>query len=203
MTPKQLWAALFVLCALAGPAVAQSDAPASKPAPSKAPASAANIEDFSENSLIIASAKYLGATAESMGEIIDRIFSRYGTPSAIIRGEEISASVVIGARYGRGSLLFPDGREFPIFWRGPSAGIDMGAAGNKSFSLVYNIENPEDLYKRFVGVDGSLVAIGGVGFNYLQRGHTIVAPIRVGVGYQIGVSVGYLKFDDETGWMPF
>ncbi|MGB1464031.1 MAG: EipA family protein, partial [Parvibaculales bacterium] len=107
------------------------------------------IEDFSENSLIIASAKYLGATAESMAEVIDRIFSRYGKPSAVIRGEEISVSVMLGARYGRGTLLFPDGREFPIYWRGPSAGVDMGATGNKSFTLVYNIDEPQDLYRRF------------------------------------------------------
>ena len=161
------------------------------------------IEDFSESSLVIASAKYLGATAESMGEIIDRIFSRYGTPSAIIRGEELSVSVVIGARYGRGNLLFPDGRDYPIYWRGPSAGVDMGAAGSKSFTLVYNIDEPEDLYRRFAGVDGSLVALGGVGFNYLQGGNTVLAPMRVGVGYQIGVSLGYLKFSDKSGWLPF
>ncbi len=191
MNLKQLFAAFWLIFAFALPASAQTDKPAGK------------IEDFSENALIIASAKYLGATAESMGEIIDRVFSRYGTPSAVIRGEEISVSAMIGARYGRGTLLFPDGREYPIFWRGPSAGVDMGAAGNKSFSLVYNVDKPEDLYKRFAGVDGSLVAIGGVGFNYLQRGNIIIAPMRVGVGYQIGVSVGYLKFDDETGWMPF
>ena len=161
------------------------------------------IEDFSESSLIIASAKYLGATAESMGEIIDRIFSRYGKPSAIIRGEEFSVSVVLGARYGRGTLLFPDGREYPIYWRGPSVGVDMGASGSKSFTLVYNIDEPENLYRRFAGVDGSLVALGGVGFNYLQRGNMILAPMRVGIGYQIGVSLGYLKFTEKSGWLPF
>lgn len=161
------------------------------------------IEDFSESSLVIASAKYLGATAESMGEIIDRIFSRYGQPSAIIRGEELSVSVLFGARYGRGNIMFPDGREYPIYWRGPSAGVDMGASGSKSFTLVYNVDAPEDLYRRFVGGDGSLVALGGVGFNYLQRGNMILAPMRVGVGYQIGVSLGYLKFTEKPGWMPF
>ena len=161
------------------------------------------IEDFSESSLVIASAKYLGATAESMGEIIDRIFSRYGTPSAIIRGEELSVSVVIGARYVRGNLLFPDGRDYPIYWRGPSAGVDMGASGSKTFTLVYNIDEPQDLYRRFAGVDGSLVALGGAGFNYLQGGNTVLAPMRVGVGYQIGVSLGYLKFSDKSGWLPF
>ena len=77
------------------------------------------IEDFSENSLIIASAKYLGATAESMAEIIDRIFSRYGTPSAIIRGEEISVSVMLGARYGRGTLYSPMAANFRYFGAAP------------------------------------------------------------------------------------
>lgn len=161
------------------------------------------IEDFSENSIIIASAKYLGATAESMAEIIDRIFSRYGTPQAVIRGEEVSVAAMLGARYGRGTVSFQDGREEPIFWRGPSAGLDMGATGTKSFALVYNIKDPKDLHRRFFGVDGSLIALGGVAFNFLQRGDTIIAPIRVGVGYQVGVSLGYLKYSAKTGWMPF
>ena len=161
------------------------------------------IEDFSENSLIIASAKYLGATAESMAEIIDRIFSRYGTPQAVIRGEEVSVAAMLGARYGRGTVSFQDGREEPVFWRGPSAGLDVGATGTKSFALVYNIKDPNELHRRFFGVDGSLIALGGVAFNYLQRGNTIIAPIRIGVGYQVGVSLGYLKYSAKTGWMPF
>jgi hypothetical protein len=162
-----------------------------------------NIEDFSENSLVIASAKYLGATAESMAEIVDHAFSRYGMPSAIIRGEELSVSAMFGVRYGRGTLLLKDGREEPIYWRGPSLGVDMGATGSKSFALVYNIKNPEDLHKRIPGIDGSLIAIGGVAFHYLQRGNTVVAPMRVGVGYQVGISLGYVKFSPKRSWMPF
>ena len=46
----------------------------------------------------------------------------------------------------------------------------MGATGTKSFALVYNIKDPKDLHRRFFGVDGSLIALGGVAFNYLQRG---------------------------------
>ena len=161
------------------------------------------IEDFSESNLVMASAKYLGATAESMAEIMDSAFSRYGMPNAVIRGEEVSVAAVIGARYGRGTLIFKDGREFPIFWRGPTAGVDMGATGLKSFALVYNIDEPEQLYQRIHSVDGSLIALGGVAFNYMQRSDIIVAPMRVGVGYQVGVSLGYLKFSDSPGWSPF
>lgn len=185
---------LAAACAFAPPASAQDvqDAQAHT-----------TIEDFSENNLVITSAKYLGATAESMAEIMDNVFSRYGMPSAVIRGEEISVAAVLGARYGRGTLIFKDGREYPLFWRGPTAGVDMGATGLKSFALVYNIEEPEQLYKRIPSVDGSLIALGGVAFNYMQRGDIIIAPMRVGVGYQVGVSLGYLKFSPSAGWSPF
>lgn len=185
---------LAAACAFAQPARAQDvqDAQAHT-----------TIEDFSESNLVIASAKYLGATAESMAEIMDNVFSRYGMPSAVIRGEEISVAAVLGARYGRGTLIFKDGREYPLFWRGPTAGVDMGATGLKSFALVYNIEEPEHLYKRIPSVDGSLIALGGVAFNYMQRGDIIIAPMRVGVGYQVGVSLGYLKFSPTAGWSPF
>ena len=182
---------LVVACAMAQAAHAQETQ--AQPA----------IEDFSESNLVMASAKYLGATAESMAEIMDSAFSRYGMPNAVIRGEEVSVAAVIGARYGRGTLIFKDGREFPIFWRGPTAGVDMGATGLKSFALVYNIDEPEQLYQRIPSVDGSLIALGGVAFNYMQRGDIIVAPMRVGVGYQVGVSLGYLKFSDSPGWSPF
>lgn len=186
-----LFMALMTVTSTISPATAQS---ASRPP---------SIEDFSENSLIIASAKYLGATAESMAEVIDRVFRRYGTPDAVIRGEEISVAAMIGARYGRGTITFKDGREEAIFWRGPSAGLDMGATGAKSFALVYNVDKPEDIHRRFLGVDGSFIAIGGVAFNYLQRGDMIIAPMRVGVGYQVGISLGYMKFSPRSGWLPF
>lgn len=193
MARRAAFAALMVLAGgVVHPAGAQD-----------APLQQSGIEDFSESSLIIASAKFLGATAETMAGIIDSAFRRYGAPNAVIRGEEVSVAAVVGARYGRGTLIFEDGREFPIFWRGPTAGVDMGATGLKSFALVYNIEEPEQLYKRIPSVDGSLIALGGVAFNYMQRGDIIVAPMRVGVGYQVGVSLGYLKFSPRPGWSPF
>ncbi len=182
----------LMLCLPLQPAGAQQ---ASKRPPS--------VEDFSENSLVIASARYLDATAEAMAEIIDHSFSRYGMPTAVIRGEELSVSAMLGVRYGRGTITFKDGREERIYWRGPSFGIDMGATGSKSFALVYNIDKPEDLHKRIPGIDGSLIAVGGVAFHYLQRGSTVVVPMQVGVGYQVGISLGYVKFSPTRSWMPF
>jgi len=163
----------------------------------------AKIEDFSESELVIASAKYLGTTAESMAEIVDNIFSRYGQPSAIIRGEEVSVAIMLGFRYGRGILQFANGEEYPIYWRGPSIGVDTGGNAAKSFTLVYGATGPEDLHRRFGGIDGSAFYLGGVAVNYLQRSSVVVTPMRAGVGLRLGVSLGYLKFTPQRGWIPF
>ena len=161
------------------------------------------IEDFSKNNLIIASAKYLGATAESMAEIIDNTFARYGTPDAVIRGEEISAAALFGVHYGKGQLQFKSGEQHTLFWRGPSAGIETGGNAAKSFTLVYNADTPKDLHRRFFGVDASVYYVGGLAINYMQRGSTILVTTRVGFGVRLGVSVGYLKFSPRSGWFPF
>ena len=161
------------------------------------------VEDFSESTLVISAAKYLGTTAESMAEIMDNVFSQYGIPDAIIRGEEVSAAVVFGLRYGRGTLEMRSGAQHPIYWRGPSAGVDTGGNAAKSFTLVYGIQNVEEVYSRFGGVDGSAFYLGGVAVNYLQRDNIVMAPMRAGVGLRAGVSIGYLKFTRDSGWFPF
>ena len=166
-------------------------------------ASTGQVEDFSESAMVVEAAKFLGATAESVAEVMDNVFTQYGEPTAVIRGEEVGAAVVFGLRYGRGDVLFKNGQSHPIYWRGPSAGIDTGGNASKSFTLVYGTDNIEDLYRRIGGVDGSAFYIGGVAVSFLQRDQVVLAPIRVGVGFRAGVSVGYLKFTPESGWFPF
>lgn len=166
-------------------------------------ASTGQVEDFSESAMVVEAAKFLGATAESVAEVMDNVFTQYGEPTAVIRGEEVGAAVVFGLRYGRGDVLFKNGQSHPIYWRGPSAGIDSGGNASKSFTLVYGTDNIEDLYRRIGGVDGSAFYIGGVAVSFLQRDQVVLAPIRVGVGFRAGVSVGYLKFTPQSGWFPF
>lgn len=161
------------------------------------------IETFTESKVVIEAAKFLGTSAENMAEIVGRIFSEYGPPSAIIKGEEVSAAIMIGLRYGRGEILMQDGRSRPIFWRGPSAGIDTGGNAAKSFALIYGLNDPQDIHKRFVGVEGSAFYLGGVSVNFLQRDNIIVAPMRAGVGMRLGANIGYVKFTPDSGWLPF
>ena len=166
-------------------------------------ASTGQVEDFSESAMVVEAAKFLGATAESVAEVMDNVFTQYGEPTAVIRGEEVGAAMIFGLRYGRGDVLFKNGQSHPIYWRGPSAGIDSGGNASKSFTLVYGTDNIEDLYRRIGGVDGSAFYVGGVAVSFLQRDQVVLAPIRVGVGFRAGVSVGYLKFTPQSGWFPF
>ena len=52
-------------------------------------------------------------------------------------------------------------------------------------------------------MDGSLYFIGGAGINYQQRGKIILAPIRLGVGFREGASVGYMHYTRKKTWNPF
>ena len=186
---RTFWIALFMLISVASPPVTAQEVE--------------KIENFSQSRLVIESAKFLGTTAESMAEIVGRLFAQYGPPSAVLRGEEVSAAIMLGLRYGRGEIEMQDGRREPIYWRGPSAGIDSGGSATKSFALIYGLNNPNDLHKRFVGIEGSAFYVGGVSANFLERDNVIVAPLRVGIGMRLGANIGYVKFSPEQGWFPF
>jgi hypothetical protein len=69
--------------------------------------------------------------------------------------------------------------------------------------LVYNMPAVNALYRRFVGVDGSAYLIGGFGVTAVAAEDMVVVPIRSGLGWRLGVNMGYLKFTPEPTWNPF
>ena len=69
--------------------------------------------------------------------------------------------------------------------------------------LVYNLRDPNDIFDRFGGVDGSAYIVGGVGITFLARDHITLAPIRSGVGLRLGANIGYLKYTPRPTWNPF
>jgi hypothetical protein len=69
--------------------------------------------------------------------------------------------------------------------------------------LVYNLESIDSIYRRYAGVAGSAYVVAGVGFNVLQNGHTLLVPIRTGVGARLGINIGYLKLTSQPTWNPF
>lgn len=158
---------------------------------------------YSEDEVITAASEFFGVTAETMAEAIHEVFARNGEPNAYIKGEEGSGAIIIGARYGEGTLAMKSGQTAHVFWQGPSAGWDFGGDAAKVFTLIYNLPDTDAIYQRFPGVSGSAFFIGGIGVNYQQRGDIVLAPMRAGVGLRLGANIGYLNYTRERDWLPF
>jgi hypothetical protein len=176
---------------------------APQPAPAAPEAAAAEDKGFTRDEIVNNVSDFLGVTAESAGGAVERIFARNGKPTAYIAGEEGSGAFVIGGRYGRG-LLYMKGREpIEVFWQGPSIGWDFGGNGSRVFTLCYDLDDPEKIFQRFPGVEGSAYFVGGLGVNYQKAGGITLAPIRAGVGMRLGANVGYLAYSKKRNLLPF
>lgn len=177
-------------------AMAQSDP--------KEPASAGEKDTYNRDEVLLAASDFLGVTVEALGGALEKIFADFGDhPTAYVAGEEASGAIGVGVRYGKGNL-FMKGQVEPqrVFWQGPSIGFDTGANASRVFTLVYNLELEEDIYRRFPGVEGSAYYIGGLGVNYQRAEGIVLTPIRAGVGLRLGANVGYLSYSRKRRLIP-
>ncbi len=147
--------------------------------------------------------RFFGKVSIGLARVIEYAFSRLGRPNGYILGEEAGGALIVGLRYGEGTMYTRDAGEHKVFWQGPSFGYDFGAEGSKTMILVYNIRSPSDIYRAYAGVDGSAYLIGGIGLTFQTSGSQVVAPIRSGLGLRLGANVGYLKFTRAPTWNPF
>ncbi|OYW81641.1 MAG: hypothetical protein B7Z26_04800 [Asticcacaulis sp. 32-58-5] len=152
-----------------------------------------------------AGSNFLGVTVEALGGAIERIFADYGDrPTAYIAGEEGSGAIGIGLRYGKGLVHMKSAqRPTEVYWQGPSIGFDTGANASRVFTLAYFLDNPEQIFRRFPGVEGSAYFIGGLGVNYQRAEGIVLAPIRAGVGFRLGANVGWLSYSKKRNILPF
>lgn len=163
----------------------------------------ARVDPYQEDTVLHEAENFFGRGAQGVADVLNRVFTDNGPPEAYIKGEEGGGAVGVGLRYGHGTVYFPNGTSEKVYWRGPSLGIDFGGSAAKTFVLIYNINSLEELYQRFGGVEGSLYFVGGVGVNYNRQGDVVLAPVRFGVGWRQGVSIGYLHLSPERSWIPF
>jgi len=159
--------------------------------------------EFSVEEIRAAGRGFFGSLSAGLASVIEYAFQKYGRPNGYILGSEGGAALLAGLRYGDGRLVTKFAGEQKVYWQGPSVGYDVGLAGSRVMFLVYNLERPEDLYARFMGVDGSAYVVGGVGVTFLKKGRIVLAPIRTGLGVRVGANVGYLKFTPERSLNPF
>ncbi len=195
-------------------ACASSRPPSSSQSPSATPTATGpaapggqpgqNAQTTYDKDTVIKSAEgVFGKGAEGVGKVVEKIFADLGRPTAYIVGQEAGGAFIGGLRYGDGILYHKVEGEQKIHWTGPSVGFDIGGDASKSFTLVYALNDTQDILQRFPAVEGKVYFIGGFSVNYHQRGNVILAPIRLGAGWRLGVNIGYLHYTKDRTYNPF
>jgi hypothetical protein len=174
------------------------------PSPDPAPRYPAGTkaETFSRDEIVNSVSDFMGVTAEAAGAAVERVFADNGRPTGYIAGEEVSGAFIGGLRYGKGLLYMKNRPSQRVFWQGPSVGWDFGGNGSRCFTLCYNLQYADAIYRRFPGVEGSAYLVGGLGVNYQRADDITLAPIRAGLGLRLGANVGYLSYSRARHWIP-
>ncbi len=160
-------------------------------------------ETYQEDDLIGAAEGVFGKGAQGLATMIEDILAKQGRPNGYIVGREAAGAFVLGLRYGSGTLFHKVEGERTVYWTGPSIGFDAGGNASQTFTLVYNLYDSQDLYKRFPAGEGAAYLVGGFTASYMRRGDVVLIPIRLGVGARLGVNVGYMRFSEKQKWLPF
>ena len=197
---------LAVICAsvlaLGGCATAANDPTGNTDIKNAQAANQSKAATYNESELVSAISTHLGVTSESAATAIERLFKDRGRPVGYITGQEGSGAVIFGARYGQGTLWMKDGRTQKVYWQGPSVGFDGGADVSKVFTLVYGLDDPNYVFQRYPGVDGSAYLVAGMAINYQRANGVTLAPVRSGVGVRLGANVNYISITRKRNLIP-
>lgn len=197
---------LLTACATGGessaPRALITDDATREPLPADQSPRASNAQTYSSEEMAREASKFFGENSENIAKAIERTFSDYGRPVGYIYGNEGGGAVVVGLRYGEGTLQYKGGDSMKVYWQGPSVGWDFGGSASKVFTLVYNLDETYQLFQRFPAVDGSLYVVAGMSVNYQRSGNIVLAPIRMGVGLRAGASLGYIHYTRERSYLP-
>jgi hypothetical protein len=158
---------------------------------------------FTTVELVDSGHRFFGTVSRGLALTIQEAVKRWGEPNGYILGQEASGAFIGGLRYGEGTLYTKNAGSHRVYWQGPSIGYDFGGEGSKTLILVYNLDDVDQIYHRFAGVDGSAYFVGGVGVTFQTSDDVVLAPIRSGVGLRLGANVGYLKYTRTPTWNPF
>ncbi len=181
---------------------APSPAPAPAPAPSSAMPPPGQV-GYKQDDLIGAAEGVFGQGAQGLAEIIERTLKEQGEPIGYITGREVSGAIGVGLRYGSGTLFHKVEGQRDVYWTGPSLGFDLGGNAGKTFVLVYNLYDSQELYHRYPAGEGAAYFVGGFNASYLRWDKVVLIPIRMGVGMRLGANIGYMKFSEKRRWLPF
>ena len=160
----------------------------------QAPSQAPKTASYNETELVTAISDHMGVTAESAASTLERLFKKQGRPVGYITGEEGGGALIFGAKYGQGTLWMKNGEKKKVYWKGPTVGLDAGAEVSRVFTLVYDLDKTEDIFRRFPGLDGSAFLVAGMAVHYERANGITLAPVRAGAGVRLGANIGYTSY---------
>ena len=166
-------------------------------------ANAQSNDRYTIEEIIDAGHSFFGSTTGGLAKVVEQAFQQRGLPNGYILGQEGSGAFIAGLTYGEGTLHTKNAGQHPVYWQGPSLGLDYGGQGTRTMMLVYDLPSVDSIYNRFGGVSGSAFVVAGVGLTFLTSNNITIAPIRTGLGARLGVNVGYLKLTRSPTWNPF
>ena len=164
---------------------------------------ASNSGQYTVQEIVDAGHSFFGSTSGGLAKVVENAFDRYGLPNGYILGQEGSGAFIAGLTYGEGQLNTKNAGEHPLYWQGPSLGLDYGGQGTRVMMLVYNLPNTESIFTRFGGISGQAFVVAGFGMTALKNNDIVVVPIRTGIGARLGLNLGYLKVTRQATWNPF
>jgi hypothetical protein len=191
------------------PAVPPVTAPVAEPDQSMAAqaetrtATTERASTVARDDVFTAAENVFGRGAQGLAHILENILRDQGEPVAYIAGSEAGGAFIFGVRYGSGIMHHQIEGDRTVYWTGPSLGFDAGADANKVFVLVYNLNDSQDLFRRYPHAEGHAYFIGGFNAQYMRRGDIVLIPIRLGVGVRLGINAGYMRFSERNRWLPF
>src|SRR3954463_9286945 len=133
----------FVLALAAGLALSPVHQPATAAEVHAAAYQRGGLETFSGDELIASGHHFFGTASEGLARTVQEAVRRWGEPNGYIVGEEASAAIFGGLRFGEGVLQTRNAGQRRIYWQGPSLGFDIGADGARTMMLVYNLPATE------------------------------------------------------------
>jgi hypothetical protein len=160
-------------------------------------------ETFRPGEIVESGHRFFGTVSRGLALTVEEAGRRWGEPNGYILGQEGGGAFIAGLTYGEGQLNTKNAGEHPLYWQGPSLGLDYGGQGSRVMMLVYDLPSIDSIYARFGGVSGSAYVIAGFGMTLLKNNNVLVVPIRTGVGARLGINVGYLKVTPNPTWNPF
>jgi hypothetical protein len=174
------------------------------PIPASAPVPAGqSANTYSEQELLPAAQGVFGKGARGLAEMIEDVLRKQGQPNGYIVGTEGGGAFIVGVRYGSGTLYHKIEGLRDVHWTGPSNGADVGASGGRTFILVYNLNDTQDLFHRYIAGEGQAYFLGGFNISELKRDDVVLIPVRMGIGMRLGLNVGYMRFTQKKNILPF